>query len=116
MSEKKQSRIRALYSAARDVRVTGVPTKVTYAMQDGCTMLYWYMIQRPCPVCNSGWHWEMFDIRWFGVDADKWREIYLGSPANHALLAVREIIRDKNVFLEIANRVGIGVVDEVKGK
>lgn len=104
--------VKAFPQTAIDAQVRNVPTKLSVAVKDGYSMTFWYMLQRPCPVCKSGWHWEMFDIRWFGVEQEAWIKKYLGNP-DLALQAVKKLIRKQNVFLEIANRVGIGAVDTV---
>lgn len=102
--------VKAFPQTAIDAQVRNVPTKLSVAVKGGCSMTFWYMIQRPCPTC--GWHWEMFDIRWFGVEQEAWIKKYLGNP-DLALQAVKKLIRKQDVLLEIANRMGIGAVDTV---
>ena len=102
--------VKAFPQTAIDAQVRSVPTKLSVAVKDGHSMTFWYMIQRPCPEC--GRHWEMFDIRWFGVKQEAWIKKYFGNP-DLALQAVKKLIRRKDVFLEIANRMGIGAVDTV---
>lgn len=104
--------VKAFPQTAIDAQVRNVPTKLSAAVKDGYSMTFWYMIQRPCPTCKSGWHWEMFDIRWFGVEQEAWIKKYLGNP-DLALQAVKKLIRKQDIFLEIANRIGIGAVDTV---
>lgn len=105
--------VKAFPQTAIDAQVRNVPTKLSVAVKDGHSMTFWYMIQRPCPTCKAGAHWEMFDIRWFGVEQEAWIKKYLGNP-DLALRAVKKLIRKQDVFLEIANRIGIGAVDTVR--
>ena len=111
-NEKHWQGIKAFAPAAIEARVRNVPTKITVAMKDGHSMMFWYMIQRPCPTCEAGAHWEMFDIRWFGVEQEEWIKKYIEN-SSLALHEVKKLIRKKDVFLEIANRLGIGAVDYV---
>ncbi|APU89227.1 hypothetical protein Rctr41k_15 [Virus Rctr41k] len=98
---------------AVDAQIKNVPTVIAPALKDNSPMTFWFMVQRPCPVCESGRHWEMFDIRWFGVEQDAWIEKFICKSPRKLLQEVKEIIKDKDVFLEIANRLGIGAVDYV---
>lgn len=100
----------AFPKTAIDAQVRNVPTKISVAVKNERSMLFWYMIQRPCPVCEAGAHWEMFDVRWFGVKDKEWIAKYQGQP-DKALRAVKKLIRRKDVFREISERVGIGAVD-----
>lgn len=90
----------------QEVVITGVPTRITLAIKDGMAMAFLFYIDRPCPVCESGRHWEMFDIRWYGIDQAKWMHEFIrnGSPTN--LRKVAEIIEGENVFKDTWEKIG----------
>jgi hypothetical protein len=90
--------------ALTNVKVNHVPTTITFALKDRHRMQFWYMIQRPCPRCKSGWHWEMFDIRWF-IAEQEWLQItnQLFPMYGDILKKVLAIVTDQEVFREISN-------------